>query len=98
MRQPPEKLLTGLVQLGGLEAQTQDQRLCPGGRVVGAGVMQLHVGMGHAVVIVGGFRRRALPAARPAAGIALDHEIRGDWSVSGMSCATWPMRHWAGTL
>ena len=44
-----------MVQLGGFEAQAEDEGLCAGGGIVGTCIVQGHVGVGHAVVVVKGF-------------------------------------------
>ena len=67
--------------------------------VVGAGVVQCHVGVGHALAVVCGFGGVdfLLPAATSATSPSMTKSV-ADSSVSGMSCATWAMRHWAGML
>ena len=106
MRQPPEKLLTGCVQLVRLEAQAQDQRLRARHGVVLAGVGQVGVGVGqrHADVVRRRGRRRGRPrparAPRAAPPGACRRPARSRWptpSVSGMFCATCAMRHCGGT-
>ena len=44
---------------------------------MGAGVLQRHVGVGHAVVVVGGLRRADFLLGGEQGGIALHHEIGG---------------------
>ena len=74
---PPSarKAVHRVVEFGGLEAQTQDQRLRARVRVVGAGVLQLHVRVGHPVAIVAGFRLQHLALRCEQSGVAVDDEI-----------------------
>ena len=64
-----------IVQLGGLEAETENQRLSPRLRVMCAGVVQRHVGMRHAFAVVAGFGRVHLALRGKQGSIAFNHEI-----------------------
>ena len=66
-----------VVEFGRLESQTEDQRLGTRRRVMGAGVVQFHVGMGHAVAVVAGLGRGYFLLCREQAHVALDHEFGG---------------------
>ena len=75
MRQPPEKLFDRVVQFGDLEAETEDQRLGARFGVVFAGIVERHVGFGHAHAVVAGFGVMHLVAGGEQRGVAVDDEI-----------------------
>jgi len=60
-----------------VEAETQDQGLGPGCRVVGAGIVEGGVGMGHAHAVVAGFGGGHLLLGGQQHGVALDDEVGG---------------------
>ncbi len=75
MRQPPEKLFTGLAEFGNLETEAEDQRLGAGFGIVGAGVVQFHVGVRHAHAVVGRFGCGHFGLRGEQRGVALDDEV-----------------------
>ena len=66
-----------VVQLGGFEAQAQNQRLRAGRGVVRAAVGQRGVGVGHAVVVVGGLGGGAFFLRGQQGDVAVDHKLGG---------------------
>ncbi len=64
-------------EFGGFETQAEDQRLRAGWCVVRAGVLQRHVGVGHAVVVVGGLGGGDLLLRGEQGGVAVDHKVGG---------------------
>ena len=86
------------VELGRLEAQAEQHGLRARPGVEAAGVADRVVRLGHRVAVVGGFGRapaaprlRHQRACRPASTKSV-----APWSVSGISCATSPMRQRGG--
>ena len=75
IRQPPEKLFTGLCSSDTLKAEAEDQRLGAGFGIVLAGVVQRHVGLRHAHAVVAGLGGRHLVLGGEQHGVAVDDEI-----------------------
>ena len=66
-----------VVQFGNLEAEAEDQRLGARFGVVFAGVVERHVGFGHAHAVVAGFGVMYLVAGGEQFGVAIDDEVGG---------------------
>ena len=64
-----------VVQFGDLEAEAEDQRLRARFGVVLAGVVERHVGFGHAHAVVAGFGVMHFVAGREQRGVAVDDEV-----------------------
>jgi len=69
------KAVDRLIQLAHLEAQAEDQRLRARLRVVGAGVVQRHVGVRHALAIVAFLGSGDLGLRRRQQSVAVDDEV-----------------------
>ena len=69
------KTVDRVVQLVHAKAQTQYQGLRAGGRVVGAGVVQRHVGVGHALTVVALFRSGHFLLGSEQGHVTFDHEL-----------------------
>jgi len=69
------KAVDRVVQLGNLEAETEDQRLGARFGVMLAGIVERHVGFGHAHTVVAGFGVMHFVAGGEQFGIAVDDEV-----------------------
>ncbi|KAF1029275.1 MAG: hypothetical protein GAK34_03913 [Delftia tsuruhatensis] len=67
----------GVLQLGDLEAQAQDQGLCARHGVVRAGIGQVHVGVGNGHAVLAGLGGRELGVELAQARVAVQHELGG---------------------
>jgi hypothetical protein len=75
MRQPPGKAVHRVAQFGRPETETEDEGLGARLRIVRAGVVQRHVGVGHALAVFAGFRRQHFLLCGQQRGVAFDDEV-----------------------
>jgi hypothetical protein len=66
-----------IVQFGGLETEAEDQRLGARLRIVRAGVVQGHVGVGQAFAVAVGFGQAHFRLGGEQRAVAFDHEVGG---------------------